>query len=111
MGAEKIILLLRMLPGLGRIHRNPPIRRNIKLRPAVISRYRSGVLIRRQWKADLEARGNSCRPHHPDKQRMKIRAIASFCAASPDRITVAPARARFVVTHGHDQVVITYARL
>src|SRR6267154_2258823 len=91
MGAEKIILLLRMLPGLGRIHRNPSIRRDIKLRPAVISRYRSGVLIRRKRKANLEARGNSRRPHHPDKQRMKIRAVAALRGASPNRIAISPA--------------------
>src|SRR5882762_9072044 len=50
MGAEEIILLLRMLPSLGRIHRNPSIRRDIKFRPAVISRYGSSVLVRRQRK-------------------------------------------------------------
>src|ERR1700726_1123452 len=46
MRAEKIILLLRMLPSFGRIHRDPPVTLHIKLRPAVISRYRSGMLFR-----------------------------------------------------------------
>src|ERR1700719_4742319 len=107
---KKIILFLRMLPGLRGIHRDPPVRLDIKLRPAVISRYGSSVLIRGQWKANLEARRNSRRPHHADEQRMEIGAVAPLGPARPDRIAVPPARSRFVVAHGGDHVIVDGAR-
>src|SRR5580704_107357 len=68
------------------------------------------MLIRRQRKPDFEARRNSRRAHHADKQRVEIGTVATLGGASPDSITVTPACAGLVVTHRSDDVVVDGAR-
>src|SRR5216683_7112697 len=72
MRPEEIILLIGVLPSFGSIHRDPAVGLDIELCPAVISRYSPIMLIGRQRKTNFEARRNSGRPHHADKQRMEI---------------------------------------
>src|SRR5260370_13133811 len=110
MRSEEVSLFPRILPSRRSYHRDPAVSIDIKLRPAVISGYRSSVLIRGKRKANLEARRNSRRSHHADEQRMEIRAISALGGARPDRIAVSPAGSGFVVAHGGDHVVVDCAR-
>ena len=45
-------------------------------------------------------------PHHADKQRVKIRAVATLGGAGPYCIAVAPPGAGLVVAHSGDDVVV-----
>src|SRR5260370_36277076 len=110
MRPEEVILLLRMLPGLRSIDGDPAVSIDIKLRPAVISGYRSSVLIRGKRKANLEARRNSRRSHHADEQRMEIGAIPALGGARPDRIAGSPAGSGPSAAHGGDHVVVDSGR-
>src|SRR6266852_7001685 len=110
MRPEEIILLIGVLPSFGSIHRDPAVGLDIELRPAVISRYSPIMLIGRQRKTNFEARRNSGRPHHADKQRMEISAVATLGRTGPYRIAVAPTRAGLVVAHGGDDVIVDCAR-
>src|SRR6266852_4202457 len=65
--------------------------------------------IRRQRKTNFEARRNSGRPHHADKQRVEIGAVATLGRASPYRIAVTPTSAGLIVAHGGDDIVIDCA--
>src|SRR6267143_4012219 len=103
---EKIVFLLWMLPGFRRVNRYPAVGLNIKLRPAVISRYGAIMLIGGQWKTNFEARRNSGRPHHAYKQRVEISAVATLGRAGPYRIAVAPTGAGLVVAHRGDHVIV-----
>src|SRR5260370_19645786 len=93
---EEIVFLLWVLPGFRGVNRYPAVGLDIKLRPAVISRYGAIMLISWQRKTNLEARRNSGRPHHADKQRVEISAVATLGRASPYRIAVAPTSAGLV---------------
>src|SRR5260370_42230656 len=64
------------------------------------------MLISRQRKTNVEARRNSDRPHHADKQRVEISALATLGGAGPDRIAVATTGAGLVVAHRGDDVVV-----
>src|SRR6266849_1617735 len=110
MRPEEIILLIGVLPSFGSIHRDPAVGLDIELCPAVISRYSPIMLIGRQRKTNFEARRNSGRPHHADKQRMEIRAVATLGRAGPYCIAVAPTGAGLVVAHGGDDVVVDCSR-
>src|SRR2546427_8733839 len=87
---EEVIFLLWVLPSFRRVNRYPSVGLDIELSPAVISRYSPIVLVSRQWKTNFEARRNSGRPHHADKQRVKISAVATLGRAGPHGIAVAP---------------------
>src|SRR5229473_1125282 len=110
MRPEEIILLVGVLPSFRRVNRDPAIGLDIELRPAVISRYRPIMLIRRQRKTNFEARRNSRRPHHADKQRVEISAVAALGRARPYRIAVAPTGARLIVAQGGDDEVVDCPR-
>src|SRR5260370_12293558 len=110
MRPEEILFLLRVLPSFRRVHRYPAVGLDIELRPAVISQYGTIMLIGRQRKANFEPRRNSGRPHHADKQRVEIRAVATPARASPYCIAVAPTGAGLVVAHGGDDVVVDCSR-
>src|SRR6267143_6914919 len=107
---EEIVFLLRVLPSFRRINRYPAVGLDIELRPTVISRYSPIMLISRQRKTNFEARRNSDRPHHADKQRVEISAVATLGGAGPYRIAVAPAGAGFVVAHSGNDVVVDCSR-
>src|SRR5258708_29031850 len=94
MRPEKIILLIGMLPSLGGIQRDPAVGLDIELRPTVISRYRPIVLVSRQRKTNFEARRYSSRPHHTDKQRVEISAVATLGRAGPISHRRCPNRCR-----------------
>src|ERR1700681_730379 len=106
---EEIIFLIRMFPCFRGIHRDPAVGLYIELRPAVIARYSPSMLIRRQGKTDFETGRNSGGPHHPNEQRVEIRAVAALGSASPYRVAVSPTGAGFVVAHGCDDVVVDRA--
>src|SRR5467141_2410224 len=110
MRPEEIVFLLRVLPGFRRVNRYPAVGLNIELRPAVISRYGAIMLISRQRKTNFEARRNSGRPHHTDKQRVEISAVATLGRAGPYRIAVPPTGAGLVVAHRGDDVVVDCSR-
>src|SRR3989442_12488845 len=110
MCTEEVIFLLWVLPSFRRVNRYPSVGLDIELSPAVISRYSPIVLVSRQWKTNFEARRNSGRPHHADKQRVKISAVATLGRAGPYGIAVAPTGACFVVAHGGDDVVVDCSR-
>src|SRR5260370_15582878 len=107
---EEIVFLLWVLPGFRRVNRYPAVGLNIELRPAVIARYRPIMLISGQRKTNFKARRNSGRPHHADKQRVEISAVAAFGRAGPYRIAVPPTGAGLVVTHRADHVVVDCSR-
>src|SRR5205807_8463749 len=78
----------------------------IKLCPAVVAWDISFSLIRRQRESNLKASGDAGSAHHPDKQGVKIGAVATLGGARPYRVSPAPTLARLVVAHrGHDVVV------
>src|SRR6266849_8505380 len=110
MRPEEIILLIGVLPSFGSIHRDPAVGLDIELCPAVISRYSPIMLIGRQRKTNFEARRNSGRPHHADKQRVEISAVATLGRAGPYRIAVAPTSAGLVVAHRGDPVIVNCPR-
>src|SRR5260370_40521999 len=64
----------------------------------------------RRGKSNVEARRNSRRPHHADKQRVEISAVAALGRARPYRIAVAPTGTRLVVAHGGDDEVVDCPR-
>src|SRR5260370_28363022 len=73
---EEIVFLLWVLPGFRRVNRYPAVGLNIELRPAMISRYGTIMLIIPQRKTNFEARRNSGRPHHADARPVQISAVA-----------------------------------
>src|SRR5712664_759718 len=107
---EEIVFLLRVLPGFRRVNRYPAVGLDIELRPAMIARHGPIMLISGQRKTNFEARGDSGRPHHADKQRVEISAVAAFGRAGPYRIAGHPTGAGLVVTHRGDHVVVDCSR-
>src|SRR5256884_7510211 len=110
MRPEEIVFLVWMFPSFRRVNRDPAVGHDIEFRPAVISRYSPIMLISRQRKTYFEARRNSGRPHHADKQRVEISAVATLGRAGPYRISVAPAGAGLVVAHRGDNEVVDCSR-
>src|SRR5713226_631520 len=68
------------------------------------------MLVSRQRKPNFEARRNSGRPHHADKQRVEIGAVAALGRAGPYRIAVTPTGAGLVVAHSGDDEVVDCPR-
>src|SRR5713226_2283839 len=68
MCSEEIVFLIRMLPSLRGVHGDPAVGFQIELRPTVVARDGTFVLVGRKGKTDFEARRDSSRPHHADKQ-------------------------------------------
>src|SRR3989338_10195229 len=99
MGPEIVVRQLRMLPGLGGIHRDPPLTLLIEFRPAVIARNNSSGLLGNH-DSDLEPGGDVLRSRHGDEERMEVGAVTLAQQAGPARVAPTPARDRLIV--GHD---------
>src|SRR5882724_3773511 len=99
-------MLLLVLPCFGNVDGNPSGLVDIELRPAVVTGNLGRMLVRREGKANLEARWNLLRSRHRHEYGMEIGAIAAFRITGPQRVPVAPAGAAFVITHGAEDVLI-----
>src|SRR5271169_4017179 len=109
--AEKVIVLGRILPGFGDIHRNPARAAHIKFRPTMVTGDFTLLRVFGKREADFKPGGDVFRAHHGNKQRVKISAIAVLRIARPKRIAAPPARARFVIAQSFENVIIERVRL
>src|SRR5215471_10173989 len=106
MRSEEIVLLLRVLPSLGNIYRNPAVLRIEKFRPAVVARDFARGLIGGKWESDFELCWNFLRARHRNKERMKVGTVTALGIARPEHVAVAPSAAGLVVTHIREDVVV-----
>src|SRR4051812_22231932 len=99
MRSKVVVLSFRMLPGFGNIHWHPAMTGLKEIRPAMVARNFTAMLIPWEGKPNLESRRNTLRARHGDKQRMKIRAITPFSVAGIQYVSPSPARPRLVILH------------
>ena len=109
MGAEEVVTLLRVLPGLGNVYRNPSLAVDVELGPAVVSSDLGGVLVGRQRESDLEAGRDALGSSHGNEQGMEVSAVAFLRVAGIEHVAATPARSGLVVAHGGEDVVVNGA--
>src|SRR5712692_1594917 len=103
--AEIIIGELWIFPRFTDVHRNPAAVGE-KLRPTMITFDRAFVFLRWNRGADDKARRNPAAPRQRDEVRVETTAIPSPGIACIHCVAPPPTRARFVVTHPTEHVIV-----
>src|SRR3954447_3561729 len=94
---KKELTLLRVLPCFGDVDGNPSVIAGVEIGPAVVAGDFARVFICGYRKADLEARRNLLRAGHRNEERVEIGAVAPFCVACVESVSVSPACAALVI--------------
>src|SRR3989339_212855 len=105
MAAKVVGCQTRIFVALADVNR-PPLAVGKKLRPAMIAVSPAIVPLRRNCRADGEARRDAHRPCQGNEVRVKIRAVAGAGVAGVDRVALTPAVAVLDVAHAVDDVVV-----
>src|ERR1700687_6120687 len=95
-----------MLPRFRDVYGNPSMLRLKEIGPAVVSSDLRRVFVRRQRESNLKARRNSLRTRHRNEQGMKVGTVALLGIAPVEHVASPPTRARLVVTHGCEHVIV-----